>query len=184
MSNVESVSISISISETSSSNATQNAQQAKQNPFADPNGPFANLNLTSQQQQQIAQIFSQSASGNSQSWNQIFSQVNAILTPQQQQTLQSDVKTLRANHQHQKDGSSNASNSLSELDLTNSQQTEIGQIIQAAQTNGTSSSDTLNQIDGVLTTTQQQQLISLFSADTSAGSSTQSSQPYVINTSA
>jgi Spy/CpxP family protein refolding chaperone len=184
MSNVESVSISISISETSSSNATQNTQQAKQNPFADPNGPFANLNLTSQQQQQIAQIFSQSASGNSQSWNQIFSQVNAILTPQQQQTLQSDVKALRANHQHQKDGSSNASNSLSELDLTNSQQTEIGQIIQAAQTNGTSSSDTLNQIDGVLTTTQQQQLISLFSADTSAGSSTQSSQPYVINTSA
>lgn len=184
MSNVESVSISISISETSSSNATQNTQQAKQNPFADPNGPFANLNLTSQQQQQIAQIFSQSASGNRQSWNQILSQVNAILTPQQQQTLQSDVKTLRANHQHQKDGSSNASNSLSELDLTNSQQTEIGQIIQAAQTNGTSSSDTLNQIDGVLTTTQQQQLISLFSADTSAGSSTQSSQPYVINTSA
>ena len=184
MSNVESVSISISISETSSSNATQNTQQAKQNPFADPNGPFANLNLTSQQQQQIAQIFSQSASGNSQSWNQIFSQVNAILTPQQQQTLQSDVKALRANHQHQKDGSSNASNSLSELDLTNSQQTEIGQIIQAAQTNGTSSSDTLNQIDGVLTTPQQQQLISLFSADTSAGSSTQSSQPYVINTSA
>ena len=189
MSNVESVSISISISETSSSNATQNAQQAKQNPFADPNGPFANLNLTSQQQQQIAQIFSQRASGNSQSgnsqsWNQIFSQVNAILTPQQQQTLQSDVKTLRANHQQQKDGSSNASNSLSELDLTNSQQTEIGQIIQAAQTNGASSSDTLNQIDGVLTTTQQQQLISLFSADTSTGSSTQSSQPYVINTSA
>jgi Spy/CpxP family protein refolding chaperone len=106
------------------------------------------------------------------------------LTPQQQQTLQSDLKTQRSNHHHHGDGSSNATNPLSQLDLTSSQQTEIGQIIQAAQTNGGSSSDTLNQIDGVLTPSQQQQLVSLFSSDTPAGSSTQSSQPYVINTSA
>jgi Spy/CpxP family protein refolding chaperone len=198
MSNVNSVSLSISITETSSnSDATQNATQTKQNPFLDPNGPFANLNLTSQQQQQIAQIFSQNSSGQAASgqgssgsspWSQILSQINAILTPQQQQTLQSDLKSQRSgHHHHQGDGSSSATNPLSQLDLTSSQQTEIGQIIQAAQTNGDSSSDTLNQIDGVLTPTQQQQLVSLFSSDTSAtsgGSSTQSSQPYVINTSA
>ena len=186
MSNVESVSVSISITETSSSNsnATQNATQTKQNPFLDPNGPFANLDLTAQQQGQIAQIFSQNSSGNGQSWSQLFNQVNAILTPQQQQTLQSDVKALRADRGHQHDGSSDAANTLSQLDLTSSQQSEIGQIIHAAQTNGTSSSDTLNQIDDVLTTAQQQQLISLFSPATAAGSSTQSSQPYVINTSA
>jgi Spy/CpxP family protein refolding chaperone len=186
MSNVNSVSLSISITETSSSNsdATQNTTQTKQNPFLDPNGPFANLNLTAQQQQQIAQIFSQNSSQNS-SGSQISSQINAILTPQQQQTLQSDIKTLRADHHHHSHGSSNATNPLSQLDLTSSQQTEIGQIIQAAQTNGDSSSDTLNQIDNVLTPTQQQQLVSLFSSDTtSAGSTTPSSQPYVINTSA
>jgi hypothetical protein len=91
---------------------------------------------------------------------------------------------MRARHHQQNAGSSDANNTLSELELTTSQQSEIGQIIQAAQTNGTSSSDTLNQIDDVLTTTQQRQLISLFSADASSGSSTQSSQPYVINTSA
>ena len=194
MSNVNSVSLSISITETSSnSDATQNTTQSQQNPFLDPNGPFANLNLTSQQQQQIAQLFSQNSSGQGSSgsspWSQILSQLNAILTPQQQQTLQSDLKTLRSGHHHHGDGSSNATNPLSQLDLTSSQQTEIGQIIQAAQTNGDSSSATLNQIDGVLTSSQQQQLVSLFSSDTSAGSSTpgsstQSSQPYVINTSA
>jgi Spy/CpxP family protein refolding chaperone len=186
MSNVESVSISISITETSSSSSSSNAAQPKQNPFVDPNGPFANLNLTSQQQQQIAQLFSQNASGSGtgESLGQLLNQVNALLTPQQQQTLQSDVKSLRTGHHHHDGSSSDASNTLSELDLTTSQQSEIGQIIQAAQTNGTSSSDTLNQIDGVLTTAQQQQLISLFSADTTAGGATQSSQPYVINTSA
>jgi Spy/CpxP family protein refolding chaperone len=97
------------------------------------------------------------------------------------------VKALRADHHHKSGGSSstqNAQNPLSQLDLTTSQQTEIGQIIQAAQTNGDSSSDTLNQIDNVLTPAQQQQLVSLFSADTSTGSSTSSTQPYVINTSA
>jgi hypothetical protein len=184
MSNVESVSISISITETSSSFSSSDAAQTKQNPFVNPKGPFANLNLSSQQQQQIAQIFNQSSSGNGQSWGQLLNQVNAILTPQQQQTLQGDVKSLRGGHHQHDAGSSDANDALSELDLTTSQQSEIGQIIQAAQTNGTSSSDTLNQIDGVLTATQQQQLISLFSTDAPAGSSAQSSQPYVINTSA
>jgi Spy/CpxP family protein refolding chaperone len=193
MSNVESVSISISITESSSSNASQSGQtqQTKQNPFADPNGPFANLDLTAAQQQQIAQIFSQGSGQSSgsggqsgQSLSQLLGQVNALLTPQQQQTLQSDLKSLRQEHHHHSGDSSGGSNPLSELDLTTSQQTEIGQIIQAAQTSGSSASDTLNQIDGVLTPTQQQSLISLFSADTASGSSTQSTQPYVINTSA
>jgi Spy/CpxP family protein refolding chaperone len=196
MSNVNTVSLSISITETSSSNssnsdATQNATQTKQNPFLNPNGPFANLDLTAQQQQQIAQIFSQDSSGqgssgSGQSWSQLFSQVNAILTPQQQQTLQGDVQTLQADHHHRHGGgSSSSSNPLSQLDLTSAQQTQIGQIIQAAQTDGDSSSDTLSQIDAVLTPAQQQQLVSLFSADTATGSSsTASTQPYVINTSA
>jgi Spy/CpxP family protein refolding chaperone len=194
MSGVQSVSVSISINITetdsnSNSNANSNStSQAQRNPFLNPNGPFANLNLTPQQQQQIQSIFSQSqqnssssSGSNGQSWSQILSQINAILTPQQQQALESDLKTLKAGHQHQGESSSQ-NNPLSQLDLTSAQQTQIGQIVSAAQANGTSPSDELSQIDNVLTPTQQQQLVSLFSPD--ASSSTSAASGNVISTTA
>ncbi len=78
---------------------------------------------------------------------------------------------------------SDASSPLAELELTSAQQTEIGQIILSAQTNGTDSGDVLDQIDDVLTAKQQQQLIALFSSlNTSSKASLKSPQPYVINT--
>jgi Spy/CpxP family protein refolding chaperone len=198
MSGVQSVSVSISINITetdSNSNANSNSgstQQAQRNPFLDPNGPFANLDLTAAQQQQISSIFSQaqqnssgstgsSGSNGQSSWSQILSQINAILTPQQQTTLQSDLQTLKSNRHHGGESSSQ-SNPLSQLDLTSAQQTQIGQIVSAAQTNGTSPSDELNQIDNVLTPTQQQQLISLLTPDASSSTSTASGN--VISTTA
>jgi Spy/CpxP family protein refolding chaperone len=195
MSGVQSVSVSVSISitetESNSNSNSGSTSQAQRNPFLDPNGPFANLNLTPQQQQQIQSIFSQSQQNssssngsngsNGQSLSQIISQINAILTPQQQQTLQSDLKTLKAGH-HQHGENSSQNNPLSQLDLTSAQQTQIGQIVSAAQANGTSPSDELNQIDNVLTPAQQQQLVSLFSPD--ASSSTSAASGNVISTTA
>jgi Spy/CpxP family protein refolding chaperone len=52
--------------------------------------PFANLNLTSAQQSQIEQIFT-SAKTNGTSQTGVQSQINAILTPTQQQQLQSNL---------------------------------------------------------------------------------------------
>jgi Spy/CpxP family protein refolding chaperone len=162
--------------------------QAPTNPFADPNGPFANLNLTATQQQQIAQLISQNSNNGTQTPTQLFSQVESVLTPQQQQTLQSDLETLKTQHHHHHHGSgdsaSSATNPLSQLDLSSSQQSQISQILQTAQTNGTSSSDVLSQIDNVLTSSQQQQLVSLYASYTSTGSSPQTSSSFVLNTSA
>jgi Spy/CpxP family protein refolding chaperone len=189
----ESISISISITETeSNTNANSNSgsiSQAQRNPFLDPNGPFANLNLTAAQQQQIQSIFSQSqqnsagsSSTNGQSpLSQILSQINAILTPQQQQTLESDLQTLKAGHHHRGESSSQ-NNPLSELNLTSAQQTQIGQIVSAAQANGASPTDELNQIDNVLTPAQQKQLVSLFSGDATPPTPTASGN--VISTTA
>jgi Spy/CpxP family protein refolding chaperone len=159
--------------------------QPPTNPFADPNGPFANLNLTTQQQQQIQQLFSQNSNSSTQTPTQVFSQVESVLTPQQQQTLQSDLETLKSHHHHHQGASgANSTNPLSQLNLSSAQQTQIGQILQSAQTNGSSSSDVLGQIDNVLTPDQQQQLVSLFSSYTSTGSTPQTSPSFVLNTSA
>lgn len=158
---------------------------ASQDPFADPNGPFANLNLSAQQQQQIQAIFSQNSQSGSQTPTQLFQQVEGVLTPQQQQTLKNDLETLSSHHHHHHHGGDSASsNPLSQLDLTSAQQTQIGQILQTAQTNGSSSSDVISQIDNVLTPAQQQQLVSLFSAYTSSGSTPQTLPSVSVNTSA
>ena len=180
---VQGVSTSPYLTAATASTSPSNTLQAPPDPFADPNGPFANLNLTAQQQQQIQQIFSQNSNSGTQTPTQLFSQVESVLTPQQQQTLQSDLETLKSHHHHD-DGSANSSNPLSQLDLTSSQQSQISQILQSAQTNGTSPSDVLSQIDNVLTPSQQQQLVSLFSSYTSTGSTPINSQSYVLNTSA
>jgi Spy/CpxP family protein refolding chaperone len=166
-------------------NAPSNANQLSPDPFLDPNGPFANLDLTAQQQQQIQQIFAQNAgSSTSQTPTQLFDQVEGVLTPQQQQTLKTDLETSSAHHHHHHGGSSDAANPLAQLDLTSAQQSQIGQIVQTAQANGTSPSTVLSQIDNVLTTSQQQQLASLFSSYTSTGSTPQNTLPVSVNTNA
>ena len=181
---VQGVSTSPYLTAATASTSPSNTIQAPPDPFADPNGPFANLNLTAQQQQQIQQIFSQNSNSGTQTPTQLFSQVESVLTPQQQQTLQSDLETLKSHHHHHDDGSANSSNPLSQLDLTSSQQSQISQILQSAQTNGTSSNGVLSQIDNVLTPSQQQQLASLFASYTSTGSTPPNSQPVAVNTSA
>lgn len=181
MSGIQSVTNSPYQTQSTSSSSTT---PAPQNPFLDPNGPFANLNLTPTQQQQLQQIFSQN-SGTQQSPSQVIDQIEAVLTPQQQQTLQNDLQTLHSHHHHH--GGSSSSDPLAQLNLTSTQQSQISQILQSAKASGTSSSDVLTQIENVLTPSQQQQLASLFSSYTSSGStgSTGSpSQPYVINTTA
>ncbi len=172
---------------TSSPGSTSTGTQSAQDPLLDPNGPFANLNLTAQQQQQIQQIFSQSSGTTPSSPTALFNQVESVLTPQQQQTLQSDLETAGSHHHHhhhQGGGSSGSGDPLAQLDLTSSQQTQIAQLVQSAQTNGTSSSALLTQIDGVLTTTQQQQLASSLASYTSTGSTPQTTQGYLVNTNA
>ena len=106
---VQGVSTSPYLTAATASTSPSNTLQAPPDPFADPNGPFANLNLTAQQQQQIQQIFSQNSNSGTQTPTQLFSQVESVLTPQQQQTLQSDLETLKSHHHHD-DGSANSSN--------------------------------------------------------------------------
>lgn len=81
--------------------------QPPQDPFSG-SGPFANLNLTSQQQTQIQNILSQARSQGL-SRSQVQSEINNVLTPDQQKTLQSDFAKLREQHQAQdaEAGSSN-----------------------------------------------------------------------------
>lgn len=164
--------------------------QNQNSPFAtsqNTNSPFANLDLTTQQQQQVQQIFGQVQSG-SLTPSQAQSQIQSLLSPQQQQTLQTDKSAHHGRHHAGDSSSSSSSDPLSMLDLTSSQQSQIGQIINEGQANGSSTSDVLSQIDGVLTANQQQQLVSLFSSSaayTSTGASTGTTTPsYVVNTTA
>jgi Spy/CpxP family protein refolding chaperone len=180
---VEGVSTSPYLTAATASTSPSNTIQAPPDPFADPNGPFANLNLSAQQQQQIQAIFSQNSQSGSQTPTQLFQQVENVLTPQQQQTLKTDLETLSSHHNHHHHGSdSSSTNPLSQLDLTSGQQAQINQILQTAQTNGGSSSDVISQIDNVLTPAQQQQLVSLFSAYTSSGSTPQTTPSVSVNT--
>jgi Spy/CpxP family protein refolding chaperone len=156
-------------------------------PFADPNGPFANLNLTAQQQAQIQSIFSSnSQSGNqAQTPTQLFQQVENVLTPQQQAQLKTDLETLSAHHHHHHHGGESGANSLlSQLDLSSTQQSQITSILQSAQSSGTSASGVLGQIDNVLTPAQQQQLVALLSPNGTSATSSTGTPSLVINTNA
>ena len=80
-----------------------------QNLLTDPNGPLANLNLTSQQQTQIQQLLSQNSASATQTPTQIFKQLENILTPQQQEQLKTNLETSSAHHHHHRSSSSTAS---------------------------------------------------------------------------
>ena len=77
--------------------------------------PFANLNLSSDQRRQVRSILSNAKSqGTSEA--QVQSQIAAVLTPQQQQTLQSDLQQGQGSsaghhHHHQHGGDSSAAGS-------------------------------------------------------------------------
>lgn len=188
-------SVSSSLNLLSVSSSASNAQ-ASQDPFSNPNGPFANLNLTTDQTNKIDSILS-TAKSQGLSFAQVNSQINQVLTPQQQQTLQSDLQQVKAHHGHHHHGSggssstpssSNSPSLLSQLDLSSDQQTQIGQLVQNAQSSGTSPSTLLSQIGNVLSSSQQTQLDSLLTSSSSSytatGSGTTNTQPYLVNTAA
>ncbi len=57
--------------------------------------PFANLDLTSDQQTAIQSIL-QSGRSNGQTFAQMQSQIQSVLTPTQQQTLQNDLQNVKS----------------------------------------------------------------------------------------
>lgn len=174
-----------SISGSSSvSDATLSGQQPR-NPFSS-DGPFANVNLSADQQQQISSILA-TAQSQGLSPSQVQSQINSVLTPTQQQQLQTDISQLKAHHHHGGHNDQDQTTSLAQqLNLSSSQESQIQQLLQTAQQNGTSPGDLLSQIDGVLTTDQQTQLAALLSgsAYTSSGAQQSTTPSYVLNTSA
>jgi Spy/CpxP family protein refolding chaperone len=109
--------------------ATLQAGQQNAQSQAQPGGPFANLDLTQGQRSQIDQIL-QNAKSQGLAPSAVQSQINAILTPAQQQTLQADVQKAQAahsGHHHHHGGGGSASsantatsvNGLTEADVQN-----------------------------------------------------------------
>jgi Spy/CpxP family protein refolding chaperone len=163
--------------QSSSSSSSSSAQtQTPPNPFADPNGPFANLNLTASQQSQIAQIL-QSAPSQGLTFDQVNSQISAILTTAQQTTFQSDLKNLppppqggrppgpppgpppgsnsSSSSSSTSTSSSSTTDALDNLTLTTTQQSQIDQILQEAQSGTITQAQALAQITSLLTPAQQ-----------------------------
>jgi Spy/CpxP family protein refolding chaperone len=115
--------------------------------------PFSNLDLTEDQRKQIRSILK---TGNSQglSQSEIQQQINAVLTPTQQTTLQTDLANRSSSSSSGQDASS-TNDPLANLGLTDDQKSQIDTILQNAQADGTSQSDVLAQINAALTPTQQ-----------------------------
>jgi Spy/CpxP family protein refolding chaperone len=179
-------STSSSTSSSTTSSSTQSTQSAPPpppggNPFTDPNGPFANLDLSADQQSQIAAILK---NGQSQglTLDQINAQIDAVLTTSQQATFTTDLQDLPPPPGSQ--GSSSASDPLSNLGLTDDQKSKIETILQNAQADGTSQADVLTQIEAVLTPTQQSAFLqdvqtaqAIVSGQSQSGSGGTSSSP-------
>jgi Spy/CpxP family protein refolding chaperone len=120
--------------------------------FTSPSGsptlrPFANLGLTEDQRTQIRSIFQQ-AKSQGLSQTDLQKQIDAVLTPAQQQTLQSNLQT-------QQQSQSTASDPFANLNLSANQKTQIQSILQQAQSAGTDPSTVQQQINAVLTPAQQ-----------------------------
>ncbi|MGD0472780.1 MAG: hypothetical protein ABSB70_06135 [Candidatus Velthaea sp.] len=96
-------SLSVSATQSYASVGTQSQQSLQ---------PFANLDLTAAQRTQLRSIFA-TAKQNGTSQADVQKQVNAVLTPAQQQTLASDLKAggghFGHHHHHDSDGSSASS---------------------------------------------------------------------------
>jgi signal transduction histidine kinase/Spy/CpxP family protein refolding chaperone len=74
-------------------------------------GPFSNLNLTTTQQNQIQQIL-QNAQTQGLTQQQAQAQINAVLTPAQQATLQQDLQGQHHHHRHGGGGGGGAASSI------------------------------------------------------------------------
>jgi hypothetical protein len=98
-------SISVSASQSYATVGTQNQQSLQ---------PFANLDLTEAQRTQLRSIFA-SAKQNGTSQADVQKEVNAVLTPAQQQTLASDIKAggghFGGRHHHHESESATAQSS-------------------------------------------------------------------------
>ncbi len=100
-------SVSVSAAQSFASVGTQ-AQQSLQ--------PFANLDLSEAQRTQLRSIFTSAKQGGT-SQADVASQVAAVLTPAQQQTLASDIKAGPSgghHHHHERSDSSSASPAAAE----------------------------------------------------------------------
>jgi Spy/CpxP family protein refolding chaperone len=165
-SQIDSVLTSSQLATLKSDQAAQSSGSGSQsggNPFTDPNGPFANLDLSSSQQSQIQQIIS-SGQQNGESLSQINAQISAVLTPTQQATFTADLQNLPqpgGSQSSSSTSSSSAGTSNSGIDLTGTQQQQIEQLLQNAESSGTSISDTLSQVFSLLTSTQKAALSNL-----------------------
>jgi Spy/CpxP family protein refolding chaperone len=121
-------------------------------PYATSDGsqslrPFANLNLTEDQRAKIRAILHQ-AKSQGLSQTDVQKQINGVLTSDQQKTLQSDLQTLQQQQTPPVDPFAN-------LNLTDDQKTKIQGILQQAQSAGTDPSTVQQQINAILTPTQQ-----------------------------
>lgn len=94
-------SVSVSASQSYASIGTQSQQSLQQ---------FSNLNLTEAQRTQLRSIFT-AAKQKVTSQADVQSQVSAVLTPAQQQTLTGDLKAGGGHHHHHHGGSSSSSQS-------------------------------------------------------------------------
>jgi Spy/CpxP family protein refolding chaperone len=115
--------MSVSPTSISGTPSTYGPQQPA-NPFS-TSGPFSNLNLSSQQQSQIQDILSQ-AKSQGLSPSQVQSEINNVLTPDQQKTLQSDLQKLHAHRNDQ--AASDASSSSEASDSSSAAYTSSGSV--------------------------------------------------------
>lgn len=92
--------------------SNSNTLSTQANALTQNTSPFANLNLTTQQQQQISQIL-QSAQSQGLSPSQVRSQIDSVLTPAQQTQLQ---RQAQGHHHHHHGGSASTNSTASSSD--------------------------------------------------------------------
>src|SRR5271154_5054852 len=85
------------------------------NPAQQLGGLFSNLDLTSAQQSQIQQIL-QNAKTQGLTPTQVANEINSVLTPTQQQTLQADLAKLKQHHHHHHGGGGSNADSNNNTD--------------------------------------------------------------------
>jgi Spy/CpxP family protein refolding chaperone len=139
-------SISVTSAQSYASVGAQNQQSLQ---------PFANLDLTEAQRASLRAIFT-NAKKTGESQADITKQVDAVLTPAQQQTLANDIKAGPGPGS----GSQQQPPSFANLDLTATQSASLNAILANAKKTGESQADVKKQINAILTTTQQQTLAS------------------------
>jgi len=119
--------------------------------------PFANLNLTDDQSSQIRSIL-QNAQSQGTSSSDVQSQINAVLNPQQQQTLQADLQAQKGggHHHHHHHAAAGSQSSSSSAPSTSA--AEEPALVPADPTlqSGVSATDIQNQSTAASTIAQQQ----------------------------